>query len=128
MRWPEGPPHLAKPSFWGGVFFILFSFLFSQETNTCFPPKKEILLVCSVYLLVSHQSFSPLLLTLFLSIFSCSFFLPSFLSFVFGLFLFLVSGKHVTCMKQEKPRRKKIKNKTTNTKLNNREIMLCYQI
>ena len=99
MRWPEGPPHLAlnPPVFVGVFLFCLFLFLsfFASIKKLLFPVEKGIFcLFLSVSLCFSLAFFWPppfsIALSLSLSYYFLSFFLPVFL-FAFFCFLVFVS-------------------------------------
>ena len=101
VRWPEGPPHLAlnPPSFVFFVCFLLVFFFFLVHflslfliEKPCFPPQnKGIFCFFSVFSFLLPSLFLPPPFSVSLSLSLCfSFLLPSFLSFFFASFLFLV--------------------------------------
>ena len=94
VRWPEGPPHLAlNPPYCCFLFFFVLSFLcFLIQKKPCFPLEKGIFcLFLSVALCLSLAFFGlPLFQFLFLCLSLVLVIFPSFLSFFFAFFWFLV--------------------------------------
>ena len=96
VRWPKGPPHLAlNPPylfFFVVVFFCSFPF-FAFNRKPCFPPKKGIFCLFSVFLFFPPLTFlaSPFFCFSFsVSLLLLSFLIPSCLSFLLSFsFLFL---------------------------------------
>ena len=97
-RWPKGPPHLAlnPPYLFFLLFFLFFllflSFLCFLLEKPCFPPKKGIFCLFSVFLFFPPLTFLASLFSVFLSLsllLLLSVFLPS-CFFVFFLFLVFV--------------------------------------
>ena len=104
MRWPKGPPHLAlNPPYLFFVFFFLFFFplpflylLFNRKT--LFPPKDGnfCLFICVsllfLFSLVWASPFFSLSLSLSLSCYFLSSFLPVFFISLSGSFFFFLFG------------------------------------
>ena len=100
MRWPKGPPHLAlNPPYlfvfvFVFVFFVPFLSLLLIE-NPCFPPKKGIFCLFSVFLFLSPSTFFDL--PLFLFLFLCLSLSLSCSCLSFFLLVFLFCFLFVSC-------------------------------